>query len=170
MNTTALFFIGFAVFLYVVCYFVAPAKAVEGLKASWGMFTDPRIGLIPLILAAILIAGLLQAAIPAEAIAKYLGKESGFKGLFLGSVLGAVMPGGPYVSFPIAGALFKSGASVGVIIAFVSAWSLIALSRIPLEIPFLGKEIVIVKILASLPFSVIIGFLGEKIYYLFFIK
>lgn len=128
------------------------------------MFTDPNIGLIPLILAAVFIGGLVQTIVPNELITGWLGRESGIKGIVLGALMGSIMPGGPYVSFPITGAIYRAGASVGVIIAFVSGWSLIAFARLPLEIPFLGKNVVAIRITASLIFPVIIGVIGQMIY------
>lgn len=168
MNPAAIILIALVLVLYFVCYFLAPAKALAGLRASWQMFTDPKVALIPLIVASIMIAGLLQATVPTEVVASYLGEEAGVKGLVLGSAFGALTPGGPYVAFPLIGALWRLGAGVGALIAFISAWSLIAISRIPLELPFVGVQFVAVRILISLPFSVILGFLGEKVYHLIF--
>lgn len=90
------------------------------------------------------------------------------KGLVIGSAMGALMPGGPYVAFPIAGALWKLGAGVGTLIAFISAWSLLAIWRIPLELPFMGTQLVAVRILISFVFPIVLGFLGGTVYRLIF--
>lgn len=168
MNEIAIALVILAIALYVATYFLAPAKAIAGLRASWRIFTDPKIALIPLIAASILIAGLLQASLPTETVAGYLGEKAGVKGLVIGSAMGALMPGGPYVAFPIAGALWKLGAGVGTLIAFISAWSLLAIWRIPLELPFMGTQLVAVRILISFVFPIILGFLGGTIYRLIF--
>lgn len=116
--------------------------------------TDPNIG----------IASLIQAAIPRQVIADFLGEEAGLKGIALGTLLGSVMPGSPYVIFPLVGGLYRAGAGVGTVIAFVSAWSLISLSRVPTEIPFLGTKIVAVRIAVSLIFPIVLGILGQIVF------
>lgn len=164
MNHVVLVFIVVCLLLYGIVFAVDSEKGVASVRASYRMFTDPNIGLVPLILAAIFIGGLVQTVVPGELITGWLGGESGIKGIALGALLGSIMPGGPYVSFPIAGAIYRAGASVGVIIAFVSSWSLLAFARLPLEIPFLGREMVAVRIAASLIFPIVIGVIGQMIY------
>jgi len=164
MNYIVLGFIVATILMYVVAFAVSPDFVRQGLKISYDIFIDPNIGLIPLIVTATLIAGLVQAAIPKEVIANFLGKEAGLKGIALGSVLGSVVPGGPYVVFPLLGGLYRAGAGVGTVIAFVTAWSLISLSRIPMEIPFLGIKIVALRLALSLILPIVLGVLGEMIF------
>lgn len=161
MNYVVIGFVVAAVLMYAIAFVISPEIVGEGLKISFRTLADPSIGLIPLILSATLIAGLAQAAIPKEVISSFLGEEAGLKGIGLGTLLGIVMPGSPYAIFPLVGGLYKAGAGVGTIIAFISAWSLVSLSRIPTEIPFLGTKIVAVRILVSLIFSIVLGILGQ---------
>ncbi len=56
-------------------------KHLEGLKLG----LKQMIGLIPVILAAFILAGMLEAVIPKEFIRQWLAKEAGFKGIFLGT-------------------------------------------------------------------------------------
>ena len=164
MNYTVLGFVVATILVYVVAYAVNPDYVGQGLKISYDIFVNPKIGLIPLIITATLIAGLAQAAIPKEIIANLLGKEAGLKGIALGSFLGSVVPGGPYVVFPLLGGLHRAGASVGTVIAFVTAWSLISLARIPLEIPFLGTKIVALRLALSLILPIALGVIGQIIF------
>ena len=164
MNYTVLGFVAATILMYVVAYAVNPDYVGQGLKISYDIFVNPKIGLIPLIITATLIAGLAQAAIPKEIIANLLGKEAGLKGIALGSFLGSVVPGGPYVVFPLLGGLYRAGASVGTVIAFVTAWALISLARIPMEIPFLGTKIVALRLALSLIFPIVLGVLGQIIF------
>jgi uncharacterized membrane protein YraQ (UPF0718 family) len=164
MNYIVLGFVVLVLLMYGVAYCSNPEKAFQGLRNSYKTFTDPEIGLVPLIASAILIGGLVQSIIPGEVISDLLGQEAGLRGLASGSVLGAVVPGGPYVAFPIAGALYRSGASIGAVVAFVSSWSLIALSRLPYEIPFLGVKLVALRVAASLAFPILIGLITQLIH------
>jgi len=164
MNYTVLGFIVATILMYVIAFAVSPDSFREGLRISYDTFVDPNIGLIPLIVTATLMAGLLQAAVPKEVIASFLGKEAGLKGIALGSLLGSAVPGGPYVVFPLLGGLYRAGAGVGTIIACVTAWALISLVRIPMEIPFLGMKIVALRLALSLVLPVVLGVLGEVIF------
>jgi len=73
------------------------------------------IQVIPLLLVAFLVAGLIQVLVSKEMISKWLGKEAGFKGVILGGVAGALIPGGPYVYFPIAASFLMGGAEIGTV-------------------------------------------------------
>ena len=161
MNYVVIGFIVVAVLIYTVGFVLNPDIVTKGLKISFRTLTDPDIGLIPLVVSATLIAGLVQATIPRQVISDFLGEEAGLKGIALGTFLGSVMPGSPYVIFPLIGGLYKSGAGVGTVVAFVSAWSLISLARIPIELPFLGTKMVAVRIAVSLIFPIVLGILGQ---------
>ena len=67
---------------------------------------------IPLLITAFLTAGLIQALVKKEFITRWLGKDSGLKGILLACLGGGLIPGGPYVYYPIAGALLSSGAGL----------------------------------------------------------
>lgn len=164
MNYTVLGFIAATIIMYVVAFAVSPDSVRQGLKISYDIFVDPEIGLIPLIITATLIAGLVQAAIPRGIIANFLGKEAGLKGIALGSLLGSLVPGGPYVIFPLLGGLYRAGAGIGTLIAFVTAWSLISLARIPMEVAFLGTKIVALRLALCVILPIVVGLLGEMIF------
>ena len=164
MNYFVIGFIVVVVLMYVVGSILNPDIVRQGLKISFRTLTDPNIGLIPLVVSGTLMAGLVQATIPRQIISDFLGEEAGLKGMALGTILGSLMPGSPYVIFPLVGGLYKAGAGVGTVIAFVSAWSLISLSRIPTEIPFLGTRMVLVRIAVSIIFPIVLGILGQVVF------
>ena len=105
---------------------------------------------LPLLVIAFAIAGLVQVLVPRELIVKWLGAGAGLKGILIATVAGAFTPGGPFVSFPIVASLYKSGASVGTVVAFVTAWSLWAVARFPLEIGLVGPKLAIARFLSTL--------------------
>lgn len=162
MNYVVIGFIAVAVLTYAIGYLLNPETVKQGLRISYETLTDPTIGLIPLVISATLIASLAQAAIPRQIIASVLGKEAGLKGITLGTLLGRIIPGSPYAIFPLVGGLYRAGA--GTVIAFISAWSLFSLSRIPTEIPFLGAKMVVVRIAISLIFPILLGILGQIVF------
>ena len=80
--------------------------------------------ILPLLVAAFLTAGLIQALVKEQTVKHWLGSRSGWRGLLLACLAGALIPGGPYVYYPIAAALLKTGAGLGVLVAFISAKNL----------------------------------------------
>lgn len=130
-----------------------------GLNSGLGLLIKE----LPLLIAAFLTAGFLQVLISKELVTKWLGEESGLKGILLACLGGGLIPGGPYAYYPIAGALLKSGASLGVLIAFVTAKNLWSLSRLPLEIANLGINITLSRFLITFLIPPLIGITAEVI-------
>ena len=119
---------------------------------------------VPLLVASVLTAGMIQALVKEEVVKHWLGSQSGWRGLLLACLAGALIPGGPYVYYPIAGALLKTGAGMGVLVAFISAKNLWSFSRIPLEIALLGPEITFTRFWITLAAPPFLGFLAELLF------
>ncbi|MGD2161524.1 MAG: permease [Anaerolineales bacterium] len=117
-----------------------------------------------LLLAAFLVAGLAQVLVPREVIEHWLGVGSGWRGILLACLAGALIPGGPYVYYPIAGGLLKTGASLGVLVAFVTAKNLWSVSRLPYEFALLGADITLLRFSLTFIFPPLIGFLAEALF------
>jgi uncharacterized membrane protein YraQ (UPF0718 family) len=122
------------------------------------------ISVIPLLIAAFLIAGLTQVLIPSEVIEKWLGAGSGWRGLLVASVAGGLIPGGPYVYYPIAGGLLKAGAGIGVLVSFITAKNLWSISRLPLEFALLGSKLALVRYALTFIFPPLLGALAEFLF------
>jgi len=116
----------------------------------------------PLLLLAFVTAGLISALISEDTVSRWLGPKSGLRGLMLGCLAGALIPGGPYVFFPLAATFLISGAQIGVVMAFIVSKSLWTISRLPLEVALLGPEITFIRYIATLAFPIIIG-LGANV-------
>lgn len=115
----------------------------------------------PQLLLAFLIAGLAQALVKEETVTRWLGRRASWRGLLLASAAGALIPGGPYVYYPMAAFLLTSGASVGVTVAFVTAKNLWSLSRLPLELALLGQELALIRFALTLVVPPLLGFAAE---------
>ena len=155
---TIVFFIAVIAF-YIIVYIKAPALALKGLKLSSGSLLK----MLPLVVAAFALGGLLQVLIPREMISNWLGAKSGIKGILIGSLLGAITPGPLYLSFPIAGGLLKSGASIGTVIAYIIAWEVWGIRRFPMEVAFLGWKFMMVKLVSALVLPPVAGILANLI-------
>lgn len=119
---------------------------------------------LPLLVAAFVIAGLIQVLVTKEVVTRWLGKEAGWRGIALACIGGALMPGGPYVYYPIAAVLLQSGASLGVLVAFVTAKNLWSVSRLPLEFALLGPTLTVVRFSITLVVPPLMGLLSEWLF------
>ena len=152
---------GLALILAVVAYLKDPGLpmigARNGLSLLW--FILPR--LIP----ALILAGLMQVLIPQEVVSRYFGAQGGLKAIVIASIAGVLTPGGPMVSVPFMVALANSGAALPSLVAYMTSWSLFGMQRIiAWEAPLMGWHFVGARVLASLAFPVIAGWLVATFY------
>lgn len=117
-----------------------------------------------LLFAAFLVAGLVQTLLTTEVVTRWLGARSGWRGILLASLGGALIPGGPYVYYPIAAVVFQAGAGLGVLVAFVTAKNLWSVTRLPLEFALLGPQLTVVRFAATLIFPPVMGVLAEALF------
>ncbi len=117
-----------------------------------------RFGL--LIAVSFLAAGLAQSLVPREWVQGALGHDAGFRGILIATAAGAVTPAGPFVSMPIAAVLIRSGAAPAAVVAFLTAWALLAVHRlVAWEIPILGVRFAVLRYAASLLLPILAGLL-----------
>ena len=157
MNVATLVMAVIAVILLFFAYFQGGDLHLAGLKLGAGMLVQ----VLPLLRFAFVIAGLVQVLIPQDLILKWLGEKSGFKGILIGCIAGGLTPGGPYVSFPIVASLYKGGAGIGTVVAYVTAWSLWAVGRLPFEISLLGPKLTLIRFLSTLIFPPLAGLIAR---------
>jgi uncharacterized membrane protein YraQ (UPF0718 family) len=110
---------------------------------------------------AILLAGFAAVMIPGEPVAGALGPDSGFVGILVASVAGGFVPSGPIVSFPLVVVLWKAGAGLPQLVAFLTAWSVFAFHRVLIyESTLMGWRFVALRLVASLVLPVLAGILA----------
>lgn len=132
----------------------------QGTLSGLQMF----VSVLPLLLSAFALSGLVQVLIDQKKVFRLLGKGSGFKGILLAAAIGGIIPGGPYVYYPIAASLAGAGAEAPAIMAFVVGKSLWDVSRMPMEVAIMGGDIAFVRYLATFVFPVLIGLLTKWLY------
>lgn len=122
-------------------------------------------GILPRVLAGCLLGAFIAEILPHEKISRSLGPRSGLRGLLIGTAFGAILPGGPFTVYPVAAALLTVGADFGAAIAMVVSWTLIGYGRaVAWELPILGTDFTLWRILISLPLPVLAGALGRFVY------
>ena len=154
MKNTLLAMSGITILLAVVGVLrEGPGILIDALMAGGQML----IKVAPLLIAAFVLAGMLQEVVSKETVNKWLGKDSGVKGILLGGIAGALIPGGPYIFYPIAASFLLSGAEIGTVVTFVVAKNLWSLSRLPMEIALLGPRLTFVRFAVTMVFPLIAG-------------
>jgi uncharacterized protein len=114
------------------------------------------------------LAGLIQVMIPEAVVLRWLGKQHLWYGVLAGWGLGLLIPGGPYVTFPIAANLLRQGAAPGPLIALISAKVLLSPIRVlSFEAPLLGWPMTAARLLPSLCLPPLLGLMGQWLFQLF---
>ena len=149
-----------ALTLLIIGYFRGQEEHLSGLRSAW----DMTLQILPMLICAFIVAGMLQVFLPQELVSRWVGAESGARGLLLGTVAGALTPGGPYVSLPIATGLLRAGASVGTMVAFLTGWSLWAVTRLPLEVGVLGWRLTLIRFASTFFFPPIAGWAAQTLF------
>ncbi|SJZ53100.1 permease [Selenihalanaerobacter shriftii] len=142
-----------SVVLFIIAYLKGDQLHIKGLKVSSNMLIKTA----PLLIVAFILAGLIQVLIPQELIVEWLGAEAGVKGILIGWFAGLVTPGGPYVAFPLAVSIFKSGASLMAVITYVVAWSIWNISSLTFEVALIGPKFTVIRILSTAFIPPLIG-------------
>jgi uncharacterized membrane protein YraQ (UPF0718 family) len=152
---------GLAATLTVAAYLRDPSLPAVGLRAGGQLLLD----VMPRLVGALVMTGMLQVLIAPEWIQHWLGRGSGHRGILAGFVAGILTPGGPLVSFPIVAVFYKSGASLSALVCYITSWSLFGFQRILVwELPFMGPRFVVARVLPTLVFPFVAGYLVRFIY------
>ncbi len=133
---------------------------IVGLKSAGNLLLQ----ITPLLILAFIIAGMVQVLVPHEIISRWVGMESGFRGILIGSAIGGILPGGPFVSMPIVAGLLRTGASIGTMVALLTAWSLLAFTRLPMEIGLLGWKFTFIRLACVFFFPPVAGFIANRFF------
>ncbi len=144
----------------IVLLFMVQTKGGDaGGAVKEGVTTLAKV--LPVLALALVAASCLVYLVPPEFVSKWIGKDSGAKGIFIGSVAGMIVPpGGPIVVYAIAAGLIKSGAAFATIVAFVTAYNLLAIHRFPFEMTMMGWKFLALRSLSVLLLAPLAGFLA----------
>jgi len=156
MNTTTLIMVGLAIILLIIALVKGENLAFKGIKLAGETFWNNLL----LLIAGFLIAGLMQVLLPKELISTWLGQKAGAKAVWIGCLVGGLIPGSPYAVLPIVASLTQSGAGLGAIVGFMSAWSLWSVTRLPIEIALVSPKIALIRYAITFIVPPIAGFVA----------
>lgn len=155
---------GLTLALVIWAFIKDPDLPLQGFQASLDLLQGVW---LPLLLG-FLLAGFFNVLVPRELLVRWMGEQSGLQGILIAWLIGLLMPGGPYVVFPIAASLLKQGVAVGPLLAFITAKALLSPTRLfSWEVPFLGWPFVAARAIPSLLFPPIIGVIGQRLFNVF---
>ena len=153
----------------VITVLMASAAITVYLRDGFDRFTavflgdvDIFIDILPKMAAGCLIGVFSTLLIPREMVGRLVGAESGVTGLVIATFAGIIMPGGPVTVYPVAGAFLAVGADIGAALAFVTSWTLLGYARVLVwELPFMGTNFVLWRMVVALAFPLIVGLTGR---------
>jgi len=161
MDKFTLIFVALVVGAYLVLFLRRPSTAADGLRIGGASLLKT----MPVILAGFALAGLLQALIPKASLVDWLGAQQGIKGVFLATLLGAATPGPIVLPLAVVAGLAKGGAGMGSMLAYLIAWDVIAVRKMPMTVAFWGNwRLVAAKCAIGLPLTLLAGILANWIF------
>jgi uncharacterized membrane protein YraQ (UPF0718 family) len=126
------------------------------------------IGIWPEVLLGFVLAGLVDVLVPEAVLIKWLGEQHLGYGIFAGWMLGLLLPGGPYLLFPLVANLMRQGAAPGPLIALLTAKVLLSPIRmVSYEAPLLGWPMTLARVVPSLLLPPVIAVTGQWLFNLF---
>ncbi len=150
--------------LSLALFFVARAQEGDRHLQGVRLAVQMMLPAIPLRLFAFLSLGLLQAILPRETLLGWIGAQSGWRGILVGTVAGGLSPGGPVVQALFGAALWRSGAGIGVLIAYLTGGALWGLTRLPIDVGILGWRVVLVRLACTFFIPPIAGWLAQALF------
>ncbi len=145
----------------VVAYARDPALPLKGLQATGRLASSVWIELV----LGFLFAGLMDVLLPAPALSQWLGDERPGRGILVGWAAGLIIPGGPYLLFPVVAGLYQKGAAPGPLITLLTAKTLVSPIRmLTYEAPLLGWPLTLARFIPGVLVAPVLGLVGQWLF------
>ena len=113
-------------------------------------------------------AGLADVLIPRPMLLRWLGSERPVHAILVGWAVGLLLPGGPYMVFPILAGLFEKGAAPGPLITLITAKTLVSPVRmLTYEAPLMGWPLTLARFLPGVLLPPFMGIIGSWLFAVF---
>ena len=132
----------------------------RGVTQGWGTMKRT----MPLLVVAFVIVGYVNVLSPQDLVQAWIGPESGWRGLVLAEGVGMVLPGGPYVVFPLIAVLYGAGAGLGPAVTMITSWATLALVSVTFELPFMGWRFSAVRWGLALACPLLAGIIAQLVF------
>jgi len=138
-----------------------PALPAEGLASSARLFRGVWLELA----LGFVLAGLFDVLIPEESLVRWLGEDRGGRGIAVAWLVGLLIPGGPYVLFPVVASLWAKGVSAGALITLITAKTLLSPVRmLTYEAPLIGWPLTWARFIPAVLLPPVVGVVGEWLF------
>lgn len=119
---------------------------------------------VPRMVFALAAAGFIWVMLPRDVLSRFIGRNSGMRGLIIATAGGIITPGGPASAFPLLAILGGAGADRGIMIAYITSWAMLGMQRILVwDLPLMGTEFTLIRMLVSLPLPILAGLIARQI-------
>ena len=111
------------IILWVIALVVLALCARRGMPQARRAVAETNRGfwrILPMFCVALPMAAFLSELVPADIATAWLGDDSGLSGIMIASLAGGIMPGGPFVTFPLVITFSKAGAGVAQMTALLA--------------------------------------------------
>jgi uncharacterized membrane protein YraQ (UPF0718 family) len=152
-------FYGLALIGLIVSFQKDKEKTRLALKKSWKSLEN----ILPQLLTMILFISVLLTYLNTGLISRLIGGESGWGGVMLAAVVGSITMIPPFVAFPTASMLLKSGAGYMQIGAFVSTLTMVGIVTMPVEMKYFSKKMTLYRNILAFLFSLGVAFLIKEV-------
>lgn len=155
------FFVALAAGMAGICYLVlGPEAFASAVARDRELLAD----LVPRVAAAQIVAWMIWVLLPRAKMSAFLKRNQGRRGLVIAAAAGAVTPGGPSSAFPFLLILAGSGADKGILVSYITSWALLGVQRVIVwDIPLMGIEFSLLRLLIGLPLPIIAGLLARRL-------
>jgi uncharacterized membrane protein YraQ (UPF0718 family) len=161
MNPSLWILLAITLVALLAAYFKGPHLPASGLLAAGRLLQNVWIELA----LGFVLAGLLEVLIPAPMLAAWLGDGRLGRGILTGWGVGLLLPGGPYVLFPVVAGLAQKGAAAGPLICLLTAKTLVSPIRMfTYEAPLLGWPLTLARFIPGVLAAPILGILGHYLF------
>jgi len=149
--------------LFVAGSFIGGFAVGEQMGAT---FAGTLLEMLKILPCAFVLIALFDVWVKRETVERHFGTGSGVRGYLWGILLAGMTVGGMYVAFPVAYSLFRKGAKLSVIFAYVGFAGVCRIPMTMFEASFMGGLFTIVRLGVSIPLvlvlSIIMGSILER--------
>jgi uncharacterized membrane protein YraQ (UPF0718 family) len=139
----------------IVSFALDRKKTILGLKKGGTMLFN----ILHPFLNILILISIVLFFIPDSLIVNYLGADSGWFGFGIAAIIGSItLIPGP-ISYPLAAALLKQGATYAVVAVFITTLIMVGIVTLPLEIKYFGKKAALLRNAFNFIAAIIIGIL-----------
>jgi len=117
----------------------------------------------PYVVLGFIIAGILKFWVPPDVLQKHLGRKSS-SALVKSVGIGSILPLCSCGTIPLGVGLYRSGAAVGNILAFMTSTPILSPVLVALSLSFLGVKLTVTFVIVAITGAFLIGLVGNRLF------